>query len=145
MAVLEKSVLVGHSAMQMFELVDQVEAYPLFLPWCQHTEVLERDKAKTVATLFVDYHHLRTRFTTENDKQAPTLITMALREGPFKSLAGHWCFTPLAERACKVEFRLAYEFSNRLLAVSMGPLFNHVTQHFVEAFVKRAAKIYSSS
>ena len=145
MAVVEKSVLVGHSARQMFELVDQVEHYPRFLPWCGGTEVKSRDAQTTVASINIDYLSVRQSFTTENRKQEPHLIVMKLKEGPFRELDGSWRFVELGPNACKVEFRLHYEFSSKLLETLVGPVFSHIANTFVDAFVRRAENVYGDS
>ncbi|MDO8890255.1 MAG: type II toxin-antitoxin system RatA family toxin [Sulfurimicrobium sp.] len=145
MAIVEKSVLVLHSAQQMFDLVDGVELYPQFLPWCGGTDVKWRDEASTVATVMIDYHRIKQSFTTENAKQIPSLIEMKLQDGPFRHLDGCWRFIALNESACKIEFRLHYEFSSKLLESLVGPVFNHITNNFVDAFVERAEKVYGTS
>jgi ribosome-associated toxin RatA of RatAB toxin-antitoxin module len=142
MAIVEKSVLVGHSAAKMYALVEQVEAYPQFLPWCSGAEVQRADEQRAVATLHVNYHGLRQNFTTENRMEEPALIEMALVHGPFHHLDGFWRFVPLAENACKVEFRLSYELSGKLMDKLAGPVFHHIANTFVEAFVRRAAAVY---
>jgi len=145
MALVEKSVLVLHSAQQMFDLVDGVELYPQFLPWCGGTDVKWRDETSTVATVMIDFHRIKQSFTTENTKQIPSLIEMKLQDGPFRHLDGSWRFIALNENACKVEFRLHYEFSSKLLESLVGPVFNHITSNFVDAFVERAEKVYGTS
>ena len=142
MSVVEKSVLVGHSAQQMFDLVDAVEAYPEFLPWCDAAEVLHRDAVTTRATIHINYHGLTQKFTTENTKEPPLKITVRLVEGPFRILDGEWSFTPLAEQACRIDFRLHYEFSSKILEMLVGPVFSYIANTLVDAFVKRAEKLY---
>ena len=142
MARVEKSVLIERSAEQMFNLVDAVEAYPEFLPWCSQTRVDYRDQARTVATLHINYRSVKSHFTTENDKQFPVHMTLKLVDGPFRRLEGLWLFKPLSETACKIEFQLAYEFSNKVFEKVIGPVFNHIASTFVEAFVKRADEVY---
>jgi ribosome-associated toxin RatA of RatAB toxin-antitoxin module len=142
MAVVEKSVLIERTAAQMFELVDRVEDYPKFLPWCGGTDLAERTDTKTIATVHINYHGLKSHFTTENAKQAPTRMEIRLQDGPFTQMDGHWYFTPLGDAACKIEFRLHYEFSSKVLEAMLGPVFNHIANTFVESFVKRAQSIY---
>jgi ribosome-associated toxin RatA of RatAB toxin-antitoxin module len=142
MAVVEKSVLIEHSAAQMFELVDRVEDYPKFLPWCGGTELIERTADKTAARIHINYHGLRTHFSTENTKVMPREMDIRLREGPFRRLDGRWRFTALSESACKVEFRLCYEFSSKILEKALGPVFHHIANTFVESFVKQAQHIH---
>lgn len=142
MAVVEKSVLIERTAVQMFDLVDRVEEYPAFLPWCGGTELIERTDSKTAARLHINYHGLKAQFATENAKEAPHWMNIELREGPFRRMDGGWRFTSLGDTACKIEFRLHYEFSNRMLEKALGPVFNHIANTFVESFVKRAQQIY---
>jgi len=138
MPVVEKSVLIERSAQQMFELVDRVEDYPRFLPWCGGSEVIERTPELTVARVHINYHGVKSSFATENHKQFPMQMDMRLREGPFRMLDGSWLFKPLTAEACKVTFRLHYEFSSKLLEKVVGPVFNHIASTFIDSFVKRA-------
>lgn len=126
----------------MFDLVDGVESYPQFLPWCGSTEVKFRDDKKTVATLHINYHSVKAHFTTENDKEIPGWMSIRLVDGPFRRLEGMWRFKPLAENACKIEFSLNYEFSSKLFEKVIGPVFSHIANTFVDAFTKRAAQVY---
>ncbi len=142
MAVVEKSVLIERSAEQMFDLVDRVEDYPAFLPWCGGTELHARDAATTVATIRISYHGIHSSFSTVNAKDIPKWMTIRLRDGPFRSMEGGWRFTPLGATACKIEFRLSYEFSSKLLEKALGPVFHRIANTFVDSFVKRADQIY---
>jgi len=142
MAVVHKSVLLSYSAAQMFALVDKVEDYPAFLPWCGGVEVRERAQDRLVAAITIDYRGVRQRFTTQNTHVPPNLMRMTLVEGPFSQLDGEWRFTPLRDDACKVEFNLNYEFSSKLLEKLIGPVFSSIADSFVESFRKRAQIIY---
>lgn len=144
MALVEKTVLIEQSAEHMFELVDRCEDYPAFLPWCSQTEVKYRDEHKTVATLHINYHAVKSSFTTENDKVFPLSMHIRLVDGPFRRLEGSWQFKALTENACKIEFRLHYEFSSKLFEKVIGPVFSHIANTFVDAFVRRAAQVYGS-
>ena len=126
----------------MFELVDAVEKYPEFLPWCGGSECTFRDADITRATLHINYRGIRQRFSTENTKTAPRLMRIKLIEGPFKMLEGAWRFTDLAGAGCKVELSLHYEFSSHLLEKLVGPVFGFIANSMVDAFVKRAQSVY---
>lgn len=146
MAEIEKTVLVGYSASQMFRLVDTVENYPDFLPWCSGASMkLMEDNETAQATVHIDYHHIKHSFTTKNTRHPPELIKMELVEGPFEKLNGYWRFIPLSENACKIEFQLYYTFSHKLLEKLVGPVFYVIANNFVEAFVEQAEKIYGPS
>lgn len=142
MAEIEKTALVEYSAEQMFNLVDMVEDYPNFLPWCGGTSVEPQNEKVTNATIKIDYHHVKHSFTTANTRHPHDLIEMTLLDGPFENLDGHWRFIPLSEHACKIEFRLHYTFSHKLLEKLVGPVFYIIANSFVEAFIERAETVY---
>jgi ribosome-associated toxin RatA of RatAB toxin-antitoxin module len=142
MALVEKSVLVEYSASQMYALVDDVTQYPAFLPWCGGAEVLQREDDRVRAAVTIDFRGIRQRFSTENRLQPAELIEMKLVEGPFRHLDGSWHFKALGSGACKIEFRLHYEFSSKLLEKLIGPVFHYIANSFVDAFVRRAAQVY---
>lgn len=142
MAVVHKSVLLGYSAEQMFALVDNVEDYPKFLPWCGGAEVRSREGNKVVAALKINYHGVKQSFSTENTNSPPTSINMVLLEGPFKHLHGTWNFKPLRSDACKIDFELHYEFSSKVLEQIIGPVFSMIANSFVDSFCKRAEAVY---
>lgn len=138
---IKKSVLVLHSAEQMFELVDKVEDYANFLPWYGKTEVLQRTDTELKARLHMDYMGVNQSFATHNRNVVGREIHMNLLEGPFKSLHGTWKFTPVGDDACKVEFELQYEllgFLSRLIS----PVFSTISSKLVDAFVKEANQRY---
>lgn len=142
MAEIEKTVLVSYSAEKMFNLVDDVAKYPEFLPWCDGTTVVHLSETVTHATVNINYHHVKHSFSTENKRNPPLLIEMNLLNGPFEHLDGHWRFIPLSDEACKIEFRLHYTFSHKILEKLVGPVFHMIANSFVESFVGRADTIY---
>ena len=142
MAVVHKSVFLGYSAEQMFDLVAQVEDYPKFLPWCGGVNVLERTDDTLVACLAIHFHGVRQSFTTRNHNMRPTQMKMKLVDGPFKVMDGTWTFKALRADACKVEFDLHYEFSSILLEQLIGPVFGMIANSMVDSFCKRAETVY---
>lgn len=134
----EQSVLVAHSAAAMFHLVDDVEHYPQFLPWCGGTSVKLKTEQTTEATIEINFHGIKQRFSTRNEKIFPSGMDVKLVDGPFKQLQGHWRFHPLGDHACKVELVLEYEFSSKWLEKIIGPVFNQIASTLVDSFVKRA-------
>jgi ribosome-associated toxin RatA of RatAB toxin-antitoxin module len=142
MAVVHKSVLVGYSAEQMFALVDRVEDYPKFLPWCGTVNVKRQADNKLLATIQINYHGIKQTFTTENTNVPPVSMQMKLVDGPFKHLDGTWIFRSLRSDACKIEFDLHYEFSSKLLEKVIGPVFGKIADSFVDSFCQQAEKVY---
>ena len=142
MAVVHKSVFLGYSAEQMFELVAKVEDYPKFLPWCGGVEIREKGENTIVASLGINYHGVKQHFTTSNVNMPHTTIQMKLVDGPFKALDGTWTFKALREDACKVELDLHYEFSSKLLEQVIGSVFGLIANSMVDSFCKRAETVY---
>jgi ribosome-associated toxin RatA of RatAB toxin-antitoxin module len=145
MPTVSKSVLVEHSAQRMFDLVDGVEDYPAFLPWCAGTTVLERTPETLVSRIDINFHGVRAHFTTANRNEPPHRIVISLRDGPFRELDGSWRFRSLKPQACKVEFHLRYDFASRMLEGLIGPVFNHIATTFIDAFVKRADNLHKEA
>ncbi|TSA20375.1 MAG: type II toxin-antitoxin system RatA family toxin [Betaproteobacteria bacterium] len=137
-----KTVLVPYTPAEMFVLVDRVEDYPQFLPWCGRTELHERDAGVTEATLHIDYYHLRQSFTTRNSKRAPEEMQIQLKSGPFRRMEGGWLFHPLGDAACKIEFRLHYTFANAAFDTLLGPVFGYIAGSLVDSFIQRAEQVY---
>jgi ribosome-associated toxin RatA of RatAB toxin-antitoxin module len=148
MKTLNKSVLIWHSAEEMFALVADVSRYPEFLPWCDRARVIERGDKGMTAEVGMAIGGFHKSFTTRNTHQAGESIQMELVDGPFSHLDGLWRFTPLgdgAQRACKVEFTLQYGFASQTLAALVGPVFDRIAGSLVDAFVKRADQVYGSA
>ena len=141
MTTVSKSVIVPHPAERMFELVDDVESYPDFLPWCSGSKVLERTVEVTRARLDIDYHGLKSHFTTVNRKHAARRMDLQLVEGPFERLRGRWTFTPLGEEGSRVELEVDYELSSRSIDRLLAPVFGHIMESLVDSFVARAESV----
>jgi ribosome-associated toxin RatA of RatAB toxin-antitoxin module len=143
MITVERQALVPYSARGMYALVDAVERYPEFLPWCSATELLLRDQNKTSATIHVDFRGVHQQFTTANENVPGERIEIGLVSGPFRSFHGEWRFVQLGDEGCKVEFKLAYQLANPVLDRLAGPIFDHIANTLVDAFVRRAEALYS--
>ena len=135
---IHKSAIVLHPAQKIFQLVDSVENYPQFLPWCGSTQIIERDNDKTIASIEINYKGLRQTFTTENTKKQNQEMIIKLIDGPFKSLSGQWMFKNLDKDSCQIELKLEYEFSNVILEKLISPVFNMIANTFIDEFIKEA-------
>lgn len=142
MSKVHKSALLPYTPEQMFTLVEQVEAYPQFLPWCSASQVHSRAAGKTEATLEMDFKGLKQRFTTVNDNQPHSRIDLKLKDGPFKKLTGHWHFKKLGDAGCKVSLDLNYEFTAGPVQLLIGAAFDRVAHTLLDAFVARAQQVY---
>jgi ribosome-associated toxin RatA of RatAB toxin-antitoxin module len=137
MKKISRSAIVEHSAQRLYDLVEDIESYPQFLPWCLAASA-RRSGPETIATLTVGVGGLRQSFTTRNGNRPAESIAMQLVEGPFRSFAAAWRFRALSAAACKVEFSIEYEFASRALAKLLEPLFDRIADTMVDAFTRRA-------
>jgi ribosome-associated toxin RatA of RatAB toxin-antitoxin module len=142
MATVEKTVLVAHSAEQMFLLVDSVADYPAFLPWCHRAQVISETAEQICGRIEVSRLGIHQTFSTCNRFERDRRMDIALLDGPFRKLHGGWRFTPLREDACKVELELEFEFSGHLIDKAFGPIFHQIANTLVDAFCKRANEVY---
>ncbi|CAK0740469.1 Ribosome association toxin RatA [Gammaproteobacteria bacterium] len=142
MIKLSRSALTPYTAHEMYTLVADVAVYPEFLPWCASGQVSKYSDDEVRATIQLSYFGVEQVFTTNNRMQPDKRIEMHLAEGPFRRLEGVWRFGALGTQGCKVSLSLEYEFSNSLLALVIGPVFNPIADHLVDAFHKRARAIY---
>ncbi len=145
MTTIKKSALVPYSAAQMYALVNDVDAYADFLPWCRSSAILSQSEDEIRATVEIAHGSLNKSFTTRNRLQQDKMVEMRLEEGPFKRLEGFWRFDILGEQACKVSLDLDFEFKNRLVGMAMGPIFSQIASTLVDAFSKRAVDVYGKA
>ena len=141
---IERSAIVERSAAEFCALVEDIESYPRFLPWCRAATVRERGPERTVATLDLGFQGLRHSITTENHGRPGESIDMRLIAGPFRRFAAAWRFRPLEDRACKVEFTLEYELAGGKAGRLLEPLLEQIADTIVDAFTRRAEAVYGA-
>lgn len=142
MPKIKRNLLVHFSAQQMYDLVNDVESYHEFLPGCAGGKVLEFNGFTMKASVDIKKGGIAKSFTTCNKLIPGEKIEINLENGPFKYLKGFWLFTPLTDDACKIDFELDFEFSNTLVALAFGRLFEHMANNMVTAFSQRAKVVY---
>ncbi|MGH8474451.1 MAG: type II toxin-antitoxin system RatA family toxin [Methylococcales bacterium] len=144
MTKIQRSALLRFPAALMFDLVDDVESYPDFLPWCEASKVLLREEGLVEARLDVARSGLRKSFTTRNTFQNKNSMRMSLIEGPFHRLEGMWTFQPLRQDASKISLDLEFEIAGRLADIAFGKVFGQICNTLVSAFSQRAKDLYGS-
>lgn len=145
MKTVQKSVLIWYSPQEMFDLVTSVQQYPQFLPWCDHTRVLEQDDSGMLAEVGIALSGIRHSFVTRNLHEPGRRVQMQLVKGPFSRLDGDWHFHAVgdgSQRAARVELLLNYGFDSATLSKVVGPVFDRIAASMVDAFVKRAEQVY---
>lgn len=141
MREVRRTALVAQSPQRMFALINDIESYPQFLPWCTSAQVLSRTDREILASVGVRRGPLNSQFTTRNALTANRHIAMQLVSGPFKTLEGDWTFTPVAmpeQPGCRIDLVLRFAFANRLAAMVFEPLIEETAASLVDAFVARA-------
>jgi ribosome-associated toxin RatA of RatAB toxin-antitoxin module len=138
MREVKRSALVGKPPAAMFALINDIESYPQFLPWCTHARVASRSPREIVATLGVRQGALHGEFTTRNTLEPDRSILMQLVSGPFRTLQGEWKLTPLDGSGCRIELAMRFAFRNPLTAILFERRFAETVGSLVDAFVARA-------
>lgn len=138
---LQRTVLVDQPADLLFDVIEGAEHYPRFLPWCAGAQILQRDDQVVAAELQVRWRGLAFSLRTRNPKRRPEHMLIHLEQGPFRHFQGEWLLTPLAPDACKVVFRLDYDWAGSLVSQLSGPVFAQLTGTLVDAFVHRAQSL----
>lgn len=142
MARIQRSATVPHTPEQMFALVNDIEAYPQFLPWCRSARVLGEGDDWVRARLEMAKGALHRSFTTRNTLERPQRIRIELEDGPFRKLEGDWHFDPAGNGGCQVSLDLEFEFAGRMLSAVAGPVFSQIASSLVDAFRRRAVDLY---
>lgn len=133
-----RTLLVAHPAERMYDLIEGAEHYPAFLPWCAAATILERSDDVVAARVTVEVRGVRFQFVTRNRKRRPEWMALALDEGPFARFEGEWRLRALGEEGCRIDFALDYDFDRPLMRTVAAPVFEHITNTLVDAFVARA-------
>jgi ribosome-associated toxin RatA of RatAB toxin-antitoxin module len=136
--------VVPYTPEEMFVLVNDIESYPIFLPWCTAAKILSQQEERLTATLSLALGKIKQSFTTENTMQDGSKIEMRLIEGPFKHLNGYWKFNLEDEQSCQIQLHMNFEFKNKIIKHTLGKAFYKVMDSLVESFVQRAQQIYGN-
>ena len=142
MTHVQRSALLPFPANKIYDLVNDVDSYPEFVPWCVRCEVQESNQYEKKATMYFASRGIKASVTTRNELIENKEIIIHLISGPFKHLTGDWNFHCIDENSCKVELDMQYTFSNRLYEITIGPIFNQVASKLVSAFTQRAMQLY---
>jgi len=143
MTIVQKSALVKFSARQMFDLVNDIEAYPQFLPWCSGSRIIKRGEDMVEAEIIISKGGFKKAFSTRNKIDLGGKITVSLLDGPFSYLEGVWNFMPLREDASKISLDLEFEMSSKLASLAFGTVFHQICNTMVGAFTSRAKQVYA--
>ena len=143
MTTITRNSLVIYTPQEMYDLVNDIEAYPTFLPWCRDSKIISKTEDVICASLDLAKGGIHQVFSTRNKLDPGKSIDIELIDGPFRHLEGHWQFAMIGEnQGCRVQLDMDFEFSSRLIDIALGPIFTQISGSLVEAFCKRAHEIY---
>jgi len=142
MTEISKTTVVPYTSDEMYVLVNDIESYPIFLPWCTEAKILSQQEESLTATLSMALGKIKQSFTTENTMQDGSRIDIQLVEGPFKHLSGYWRFIQEDEQSCHIHLHMHFEFKNKIIKHTIGKAFYKVMDTLVDSFVQRAQQIY---
>jgi len=142
MTEISKTTLVPYTSEEMYVLVNDIESYPIFLPWCTEAKILSQQEDSLTAKLSMALGKIKQSFTTENTMQDGSRIDMQLIEGPFKHLTGYWRFIQEDDQSCHIHLHMHFEFKSKIIKHTLGKAFYKVMDTLVESFVQRAQQIY---
>ena len=145
MPTISRSALVMYSVDQMYKLINDIVAYPHFIPNCGDSKIITVNGNEVTAGLMVSKGGLKKWFTTKNTLINGNKVQLDLVDGPFKNLRGYWQLTELSEEACKISLHLEYEFSSKVFDLAFGRVFTSLTNNMVQAFTQRAKEVYHSN
>lgn len=145
MTLVQKSALVRFSAQKMLALVDDIESYPEFLPWCEGSRIIKREDGIVEAELMIAKGGFKNSFATRNTVDQSGKVTMTLLNGPFSYLEGAWSFEALREDASKISLDLEFEMTGKLASMAFGAVFNQICNTMVSSFTQRAKEIYGQT
>ncbi|HET8940626.1 MAG TPA: type II toxin-antitoxin system RatA family toxin [Rudaea sp.] len=143
MIEIRRSAIVKHSAVQMFDLVNDVQAYPRRFGWCTGAQILASDDDSLTARLDLRIAGMTQSFTTRNTLTPPSRIAMQLVDGPFRKLSGAWDIRALGESGCKIALALDFEYAGKMMAPLMRSGFEKLADRMVDEFCTEAGRIYA--
>ena len=139
---ISKSAIVPYSCEQMYQLVNRVNDYPEFLNWCSSASILNQTDDEITASVSIKKSAFNQTFTTVNTLTINQRIDMQLKDGPFSHLSGAWIFIALSDNACKVELKLEFSFSSKIVDMAISPIFTSIANSQLDAFISRAKAVY---
>jgi ribosome-associated toxin RatA of RatAB toxin-antitoxin module len=142
---IRRSALVTFSPELMFDLVIDVERYPLFLPWVASAQLHQKSERDLLASMEMQRSGVRERFTTRNTFERPSFMTLQLVDGPFRLLEGRWTFTPIGDAGTRVELEMRFEFANAVVGLLFGKAFEQSCGTLIDAFIARARQLHGAA
>ena len=132
-----------HLPERMFDLINDLEAYPRFIPNCKAMTVTENGDS-VLARMTIKFGPVTQAYTSrvEIDPKARTISAKAV-DGPFTYLDSKWTFEPEGE-GTRVRFDIDFKISNPLIAAVAEPAFAAKQEEIIDAFVAEADRRFGA-
>ena len=131
---------------QLIDLVLDIEKYPIFVPFCLHSKVYERNEKGNllfiVADLTIGKGPLKDTYKSDvkfNKKE--DLIYVTNIDGPLKHLKNKWYFKE-ENGFTEVTFDVDFELKNKFLNIIITKSFQFGLDKIADAFQKRAKELF---
>lgn len=138
---IERSALIAVPAADVYALVNDIERYPAFLPWCARAEILSKSETEVVARIDIAVRGRRETLVTRNRLTPSSAIALEMVEGPFRRFQGRWRFTPVGDAGCRVDLEVSFELANRLVGAFAAPFLHRIADRVVDAFAARVREV----
>ncbi len=143
MESINKTAVVPFTTEQMYTLVNDVESYPVFLPWCSSGVIHVNEPHYMKASISLAVGGVKQKFTTESTLQPGRRIDLRLVSGPFRQLNGYWMFEPAGEKMCRISFQMNFEYKNIIVKMALNKIFQRIGDSLVASFIERAKQLYA--
>jgi len=143
MNYINKSEEINVNKETIFNLINNVDNYQKFLPWCANSKILIKQNSSMTAEIEISKSFVNWKFTTENNYKVNKIIELKLVDGPFSHLEGHWKFDEIDEFNTQVTLYLEYKFDNKLIEMSIKPVFSNIMSSILDSFISEAFKLKS--
>ena len=140
MNFIKKSEEINVSHDLIFALINNVEDYHKFLPWCSDSKIISDTNNKMAAEIEISKNFVNWKFSTENTYSLNKRIDIKLIDGPFNHLEGYWKFKKLDNYNTTVELYLEYKFDSRMIELSIKPIFSKIMSSILDSFISEAFK-----
>ncbi len=125
----------------IFSLINDVDRYSSFLPWCSNSSILSDSSSEMTAEIEISGKPIKWKFKTKNNYKINEIIKIQLVEGPFKNLEGYWKFHSLDENNTNVSLFLEYEFDSKIIELSLKPIFAGIMSSILDSFISEAFRL----
>ena len=141
MNVVNQSEDINVNVSLIFDLINNVDRYSSFLPWCSNSSILSNSSSEMTAEIEIAGKPITWKFKTKNNYKINEIIKIKLVDGPFKNLEGYWKFNSIDDHNTSVSLYLEYEFNSKIIELSLKPIFTSIMSSILDSFISEAFRL----